>query len=236
MTASTSFESLPWVTIGTTTLIIAVSVYVLWTGAVSDACYGGIGATAKQAHWLFAFFMHPLVHMGGLHLWLNVFAYSELSRVLEKKLGHAAVALLLLLCFLATGALGAIFYALVPGGCAVGASGVIFALLSFWAYGLGDARIDFCGTGVPAKALPWVNLLLVQVVFWKAAFGMHLAGLLAGIALQLAVPGGVWRALGAASAADGEGYDTLGQDEPVAVEVSTGAQPFPGQGHRLGGP
>jgi rhomboid domain-containing protein 1 len=72
--------------------------------------------------------------------------------------------------------------------CAVGFSGVIFALKVLTTHDLGNREVPFSFMGIPlgssvsAKYTVWVELILISLVTPNASFVGHLAGILVGLA------------------------------------------------------
>lgn len=126
----------------------------------------------------------PLVHAGPLHLVLNMSAWVPLGASLERQVGSVQFAHLALLFALLGGSLHAAAGA--SGGaaaCAVGLSGVIFALLVVETHLSPAPTRSLLGlVHIQARYYPLALLLLLQLLLPDASFLGHLAGVLVGYA------------------------------------------------------
>lgn len=67
-------------------------------------------------------------------------------------------------------------------GCAVGYSGVLFALLTIDVSSAGGNERNLCGWRVPARMFPWVLLAGIQLLFPGVSLAGHAAGIFVGYA------------------------------------------------------
>lgn len=134
-----------------------------------------------------------LVHADEWHLYYNMVSFLWKGRMLERKLGSQHFACLLvvftplinIVMLLLNYVLGehvlhdhSYFY-----HCAVGFSGVIFALKVLATYEAAPGSVDYIsGMPVPSRYACWAELLLIQLVTPNASFTGHLAGILVGLA------------------------------------------------------
>jgi len=128
-------------------------------------------------------------HGGILHLLLNLGAFVPLGTELERSVGSVRFAHLLGVLVLAQDAIFILLScALALIGvrsamrtCALGFSGVIFALMVVDNAGVGAPQRSLFGrVDLPSALIPWALMLLIQLVVPGASFLGHLAGLLAG--------------------------------------------------------
>ena len=155
---------------------------------VSRVCISASGARA-------AWFSGPLVaarlvlasalsHASDAHLFGNAMSFLHKGAQLEQFLGAISFGVLLVVLTFATQAIYSPLSLLLGRGgeCAVGFSGVIFALKVLCQSQLPGA--DFTRVAnftVPAYAAAWVELFIIQVISPHASFVAHLAGILAGL-------------------------------------------------------
>eukprot|EP01114_Cavostelium_apophysatum_P016169 TRINITY_DN4548_c0_g1_i1.p1 TRINITY_DN4548_c0_g1~~TRINITY_DN4548_c0_g1_i1.p1 ORF type:complete len:327 (-),score=22.24 TRINITY_DN4548_c0_g1_i1:26-1006(-) len=139
---------------------------------------------------VYRFFTSPWFHSGILHLALNMMAFIPMGATLERTQGSLNFLYIILLFCLLTGlAHNFIAYAAYQTGtypslikeCAIGFSGIIFALMvvqigTDW----GSQRSVFGFASVPAKFYPWVLLIVLQLVMPGVSFLGHLSGVLVG--------------------------------------------------------
>ena len=151
-----------------------------------------------------------LLHGSDTHLYYNMLSFAGKGGQLERALGAPAFAALLALllpltaaCYVALALTAAALPALAPLGggpsalraCAVGFSGVIFALKTVIASETAGEEV-IGGFRIPTRWAPWAELLLFQLLQPDVSFIGHLAGILAGLLVVAA-----WRAARAMPAA-----------------------------------
>jgi membrane associated rhomboid family serine protease len=143
------------------------------------------------------------LHVGAIHLAVNVVALWVLGRIAEPMFGS----LRLLAIYLAAGIGGAVVsHAAMSGGMSAGASGAIFGLLGALLVELVLHRRHHVGAWrrglVPALAVTTAANLAVGFLFDIIDNGAHLGGLVVGVvAAALLSPRAPWRRAGAALAA-----------------------------------
>ncbi len=149
------------------------------------------------------------VHADHAHLYYNALSFLHKGAQLERQAGAGGLLLLLLQCCALTPvlyvALQAAGSAAAPqlfsrSACAVGFSGVIFALKVVCQHRF-PAPGAVLGVPLPPQLLAWGELVLISLLSPHTSFVGHLAGILTGLAL---VHGGALLE-GAAGAARGGG-------------------------------
>ncbi|KAF6206657.1 hypothetical protein GE061_017893 [Apolygus lucorum] len=153
-----------------------------------DVCISG--KKVLHHHDYKSFFLSTVEHADDMHLYYNMISYLVKGRTLEYKYGSANFALLL--AFIST--LTSFFYVALAyvsaeflenkyamSSCAIGFSGVIFALklLTTLENPVGHTYIQ--GFRVPVKYAAWAELVAIHVLVPNASFMGHLAGILAGL-------------------------------------------------------
>lgn len=129
-------------------------------------------------------------HADDMHLYYNMISYLVKGRCLEYQYGSLNFALLLAVISLMTSGL---YVALAVVGstvldnkaimssCAIGFSGVIFALKFITTHEDSEGYRYIQGFRVPTKYATWVELVAIHVLVPNASFMGHFAGVLAGI-------------------------------------------------------
>ena len=130
-------------------------------------------------------------HADDLHLYYNMLSFLSKGRTLERHFGSPYFAYLLSVFTVLTSAtyvgLEVLLSELLHDKqhyktCAIGFSGVIFALkvltTSYWESG----HRRYFGIRVPGKYAVWVELIAIQLMVPNTSFVGHLAGILVGVA------------------------------------------------------
>lgn len=162
---------------------------VRWPG-VPDGCIS-VQRAWFNGEWKRVFFS-PFLHAGEWHLYYNMASFMWKAVSLERHYGSGFFAYMIAVFSVATGLLYMVLnYALAEllgqwsyiDSCAVGFSGVIFAL-KVVAMGLHRGRMTtIMGyLPIPVKYAVWAELLLISVLFPNVSFVGHLAGILVGMA------------------------------------------------------
>lgn len=158
-------------------LIVVISVYHgVVEDASSDVCFAGF----SNRPWVRAFFMNTFVHMNVLHLALNSFALANIGIMVESLVGTWQFLILYFCNLFSITVLVGLYYTIFQGSCVIGASAIIFALLSFWCCSKRE-NVDFCGFETPSVYVPWLTLALVQLLFWNSATVAHFIGIVCGM-------------------------------------------------------
>uniref|UniRef100_A0A0K8SJN0 Peptidase S54 rhomboid domain-containing protein n=2 Tax=Lygus hesperus TaxID=30085 RepID=A0A0K8SJN0_LYGHE len=176
------------------TLVSIIGQALLYIGVINvpwekwDVCISG--KKVLHHHDYKSFFLSNVEHADDMHLYYNMISYLVKGRTLEYKYGSANFALLL--AFLST--LTSFFYVAIAyvaaeflenkhamSSCAIGFSGVIFALklLTTLENPVGHTYIQ--GFRVHVKYAAWAELVAIHVLVPNASFMGHLAGILAGL-------------------------------------------------------
>ena len=133
----------------------------------------------------------PFVHGDSWHLYYNMASFMWKSRTLERHFGSAYYAYLLSVFTI----LSSLTYLLINfviaemfdslsyfKTCAVGFSGVIFALKVVTTHLEPAGVTSVFGIPVPKRIAVWGELIVISVLFPRASFTGHLAGILVGLA------------------------------------------------------
>src|SRR5262249_38849169 len=139
-----------------------------------DAQGALFGPAVAAGQW-WRFVTAGFLHLGVIHLGLNMVVLSMLGPPLERELGPVRFSALYLLGLVAS-SLGPLLVD--PNGAAVGASGAIFALMGTTVMGQRAVGIDPWRSGI-------LGLLIANLVFTFVvpgiSIGGHLGGLVAGL-------------------------------------------------------
>jgi rhomboid domain-containing protein 1 len=181
-------NSLPIITksiIATCAIIHLVSVIIGFDN------YGSICLAPAYAFQPWRLITAHLFHVNILHVSLNLMAFAPLASSQEHARGSSRFAMALASIWTAS---DIIYMAttfltshLLPGisllsGCAVGLSGIVFALIAIDALEASEPQRSIFGLfSVPTKTYPFALLLFWQLVVPSASLMGHLSGLLAGL-------------------------------------------------------
>jgi len=157
----------------------------------SEACLSAYKILHYNDYW--KLLIAQIEHGDDWHLYYNMVSFMWKGKSLETRMGPTKFALLLLLF---TGATGVTYvglnYALMEYfqdesymyRCAVGFSGVIFALKVLTTQDSDGQTFSRMGIPIPisSKYAVWVELFLISLVTPNASFVGHLAGILVGLA------------------------------------------------------
>lgn len=157
---------------------------------LSGACIS-VNAVLFKKQWMRIFY-GAFEHGDSLHLYYNMISFIWKGMLLEPVLGSAQFAYII---FLFTALCGVVLvgsnYLLgtfIDGSfyyqCAVGFSGVIFALkvLNNYYFPGQSRRVLGINIDLPSGQVVWVELVLIQLLTPNASFVGHLAGILVGLA------------------------------------------------------
>ncbi|XP_045619967.2 rhomboid-related protein 4 [Procambarus clarkii] len=135
--------------------------------------------------------LSAIEHADDIHLYYNMASLMLKGRSLELRYGSVKFCILLAVFTIAT---SLTYVGLVWGAteifetysymrqCAIGFSGVLFALKVLTTHYEGGASHYVHGILVPTKYAVWVELVIIQVLVPRASFIGHLAGILVGVA------------------------------------------------------
>lgn len=181
----------PIVTLGTLAILVLIHMTPLSASdwGVSRVCISAAGA---RSAWLFGgplaasrlVMASALSHASDAHLAGNAMSFLHKGAQLEKFFGLFYFGLLLIVLTFVTQAIySPLSLFLGKGGeCAIGFSGVIFALKVLCQSQLpGDDFTRVANFTVPAYAAAWVELFIIQLISPHSSFVAHLAGILAGL-------------------------------------------------------
>ncbi|GMR31832.1 hypothetical protein PMAYCL1PPCAC_02027, partial [Pristionchus mayeri] len=143
----------------------------------------------KRKEWI-RLFAPLIMHADGMHLYYNMISFIWKGRRLEPLLGPIRYALTLLSLAAASAVItvgvSSLMDDFMPGSnyssqCAVGFSGVIFALKVLSSTYTPEDVWLMGWLPVPSRYACWAELILIQMLSPNASFVGHLAGILAGL-------------------------------------------------------
>jgi membrane associated rhomboid family serine protease len=145
----------PWLTGGLITLISLATIFA-WLPENTAAMFGSLAfyPTAEGLQWYTGLFTCALLHGNWAHLFGNMYFFWLFGRHIECQFGKRRM----LGLFLISVALGSYFHGLLSDNPAIGASGGIFGLLTFYALLFPKSRIlwlPFVGSILRAFSLTW---------------------------------------------------------------------------------
>ncbi|KAJ9574519.1 hypothetical protein L9F63_008313, partial [Diploptera punctata] len=135
-------------------------------------------------------FLSIVEHGSDMHLYYNMISFLVKGRSLERRYGSTNFAFLLVMISALTSAmyvgLGAGLAKFLQDdyymmSCAIGFSGVIFALKVLTSSEQPNGSEYIAGMWIPKKYAAWVELLIIHLLVPNASFMGHLAGILAGL-------------------------------------------------------
>ncbi len=162
--------------------------YISWP-SVKSSCIS-VQSVWYQGKWE-RIVLAPFIHGDSFHLYYNMASFMWKSRTLERHYGTPYYAYLTtvftLLCslmyLLINFAMAEMFdtFSYIKT-CAVGFSGVIFALKVVTTHLEPPGMSGVFGIPIPKRLAVWGELIVISVLFPNASFTGHLAGILVGIA------------------------------------------------------
>ncbi|KAL1140070.1 hypothetical protein AAG570_000002 [Ranatra chinensis] len=176
------------------TLATVVSQALLYMGFIDvpwskwDVCISGT-KILKEGDYK-TLFLSVIEHGDDMHLYYNMISFLIKGRTLEKKYGSINFALLLVvltvmtsLWYVALSVAGAKLFTdpSILNSCAIGFSGVIFALKLITTLENSDGYGYVQGFRVPTQYTAWAELIAIHLLVPNASFIGHLAGILAGL-------------------------------------------------------
>ena len=133
----------------------------------------------------------PFVHGDAWHLYYNMGSFMWKARTLERHFGSKYFAYLLAVFSILTSLVYIALNFLIAEGfdswsyvrsCAVGFSGVIFALKVVTTSLEPPGMSYIFGIPIPKRLAVWAELVVISVLIPRASFVGHLAGILVGLA------------------------------------------------------
>lgn len=133
----------------------------------------------------------PFIHADSFHLYYNMVSFIWKSRTLEKHYGSGYFAYMVAVFSVLTGFVYLVINYVVAEvsdtwfyvrTCAVGFSGVIFALKVVTTHLTPAGASYVMGIPIPSRLAVWAELILISVLFPRVSFVGHLAGILVGLA------------------------------------------------------
>lgn len=132
----------------------------------------------------------PFVHADSWHLYYNMISFMWKARTLEKRYGSFYFAYVIAVFTVLTSMVYLLFNVYLAeyvdwsysNVCAVGFSGVIFAVKVLTTHLQPNHMSYVFGIGIPSKLAVWAELILISVLNPNASFIGHLAGILVGLA------------------------------------------------------
>ena len=149
-----------------------------------------LGSSSAQ---FYRVFTAPLFHVSDLHLYYNMVSFAWKGIRLERRYGMIGFIFTLALLMAMTGYIYVGICAFIAkylnddsymNQCAIGFSGVIFALKVL----ANDSDGNFGLFYVPRTMAIWTELLIIQILVPNASFISHFSGILAGIILGDLIP------------------------------------------------
>ena len=161
-----------------------------WFPSPSHVCISAFNILDRQ-EWK-RMILGSLYHADDFHLYYNMVSFLWKGRQLERRFGSVYFGFLLVIFTVLTSivyvAINVIMSEVFDDRsyrmqCAVGFSGVIFALkVLVTHYSPSGMQYIFGAIPVPSKYIFWAELVLIQIITPNASFVGHLAGILVGLA------------------------------------------------------
>ncbi|XP_029373019.1 rhomboid-related protein 4 [Echeneis naucrates] len=179
-------DNIPPVTLAV--LALNVYLYLFPAAPLMKTC-----VSVQQAYWLNDWrrlLLSPLHHVDDWHLYFNMASFLWKGIRLERRLGGAWFVYLLSVFSLLTGLVYLVLEALLTEltqdhsysmSCAVGFSGVLFALKVLCNHYHPGGVTSVMGIPVPNQYSSWVELVLIHITSPGTSFVGHLAGILVGL-------------------------------------------------------
>lgn len=179
-------EKKPIVTKILITIIIALFIimYLFGSGSEDIKTLYVFGALVKNGSWI-RLFVSMFLHIGILHLLMNVYSLYILGKQTENFYGHIKT----LIIFIYSGLVGNLLSMILmnPNTISAGASGAIFGLMGALLYFSINQR-SYMGEALKKQILP-VIIINLLFTFMIPSINMyaHLGGLIGGIIISMAV-------------------------------------------------
>lgn len=162
--------------------------FIRWP-SISESCIS-VQSVWFQKDWK-RLVLAPFIHADSWHLYYNLASFMWKARTLERHYGSLYFAYLMATFSILTSTLYvALNFATAEffdswsyvNTCAVGFSGVIFAVKVLTTHLQPGGMTFVMGIGVPLRLAVWAELILISVLVPNASFVGHLAGILVGLA------------------------------------------------------
>ena len=140
----------------------------------------------KDLNYYLKRFATTFIHLGVQHLLVNMIAMQNM-REYESKMGSGKYAFLILVFAIVSTLISETVYTIigVKERCAIGFSGVLFALMAYdYQYG---NRASFMGKDMDYLATVALNIILIQVSVPNISFVGHVSGFITGVLALLVV-------------------------------------------------
>ncbi|PXF48184.1 Rhomboid-like protein 15 [Gracilariopsis chorda] len=144
---------------------------------------------------VYRIFTYPFFHAGFFHILFNLIAWFMLANNFEKTVGTLGAFYVIFVLFIPLSALlqcavsfiiDALASTQFRNDCAVGISGVLFAILVVNIHVSATSSISFFGLfNISANWYPWVLAVILQLLSPRLSFMGHISGILMGYALVL---------------------------------------------------
>ncbi|KAK6623373.1 hypothetical protein RUM43_009225 [Polyplax serrata] len=163
-----------------------------------DVCLSGNGVL-KNKDWK-RLLLSALEHGDDMHLYYNMASFLIKGRSLEKRYGSKNFAFVLLFLTLVTSGMYLLLAVLMTEitenvaymeSCAIGFSGVIFALKVLTTHEEPNLTAMLVGIQIPGRYAAWIELILIHLLVPNSSFMGHLAGILAGVIYCNTIIGGI---------------------------------------------
>ncbi|XP_046668352.1 rhomboid-related protein 4-like isoform X1 [Homalodisca vitripennis] len=180
-------------TIPRVTLFTILGQVLLYLGVINvpwskwDVCISGDAVLRTKDYR--RFILSTFEHGDDMHLYYNMISFIIKGRTLENRYGSSNFAVLLAFLVVIT---NSFYIALAKFGsefledysmmrsCAIGFSGVLFALKVITTAETAPGTAYIMGLPMPSKYAAWAELLIIHLMVPNASFMGHLAGILAG--------------------------------------------------------
>ncbi|CAK9303996.1 unnamed protein product [Gordionus sp. m RMFG-2023] len=186
---SFGYQNIPPVTLGTILLNVAIYLRLLNVPTISNVCISASHVISNRD--VKRLILASLFHADDMHLYYNMISFLWKGKTLETILGSVYFAYLLTVFSLLTSATYVVLshlLRLITGNfsfdhtCAVGFSGIIFALKVLTTeYTSTDSIFVMGMIPVPSKYAMWAELILISFMVPEASFLGHLSGILVGL-------------------------------------------------------
>uniref|UniRef100_A0A8C6ZLK7 Rhomboid domain containing 1 n=1 Tax=Nothoprocta perdicaria TaxID=30464 RepID=A0A8C6ZLK7_NOTPE len=218
------FQNIPPVTLGTLALNIILFLNPL--GPLSEVCIS-VNESFYRKNW-WRLLLSPIHHADDWHLYFNMVSMLWKGIMLERKLGSAWLAYIIAVFSVLIGVVYmALEYALAEllGDptykmiCAVGFSGVLFALKVLNNHYNPGRFSSVLGMQISNKYACWVELVAIHLVSPGTSFAGHLAGILVGLMYTVGPLKRIMKACGVLYFSTLHGYIALSFNSSLFISI-----------------